>query len=183
MHSDGLFRLFPNQFRFVGESICFPMLLTPAGCCLGLPDSIFPPRYCSEHAGPAHGLAHHLPHRCRLHHARCGLSLPQAGPETRTLGHGESAWLVGMAHRGPSPEERWFHLALCPSGALHSAGTEEAEGAAPVHAALGARGLTPLWLCLLPSGRVWGAHHVRQEHEAQLLGTLQLCPSPQHQLD
>lgn len=36
MHSDGLFRVFPNQFRFVGESLWCPMPPTPAGCCLGL---------------------------------------------------------------------------------------------------------------------------------------------------
>lgn len=30
MHSDGLFLMFPNQFRFVGESLWCPMLLIPA---------------------------------------------------------------------------------------------------------------------------------------------------------
>lgn len=64
---------------------------------------------------------------------------------------------------------------LCPSaGPLHAAGEEEAESPAPLHASGWPHGLPALRLCLLPPGGLRGAHHVWQEHAAELPRALQL---------
>lgn len=70
-----------------------------------------------------------------------------------------------------------------PSGPLHPAGEEEAQGPAPLPATCGAHRVPALGLCLLPPGGLRGAHHVREKHAAQLPGSLQLYRPLQLQLD